>query len=433
MGHVTRSRHRLASTIVPAIVALTICGVLLYAASGSLDPSFGHSGTVTTNFSATSDSGDYAAAAGGAFGFIVAAGGSNASGSYDFAVARYTANGGLDSTFGTGGKVTTDFSGSSDDRAFAMAIDSSGNTVLAGRSNDSFALARYLLNGSLDPNFGTGGKVTTSFSSSISVANAVAIQTDGKIVAAGLSDANVALARYNSNGTLDVTFGTGGTVITDVGTAAESAQVHAIAIQSNGKIVVAGNFSPEISAGTTSLDSLVARYNTDGQLDVTFAGGGIYTEDVSGANQADSADAVALLSNGNIVAGGFTEGASNNVEMALTQLTANGTLAPAFGVNGHVFTSFGPGTFSGISTLSVQTRGNILAGGFVDVTGEDFAVARYTATGTLDASFGSGGVATTNFGTSTDDVVGGLVIQPTGKIVTVGSSDNDFALARYGR
>src|SRR5207247_2165686 len=144
--------------------------------------------------------------------------------SADFALARYNADGSLDATFGTGGKVTTDFAGD-DDQAFAVVLQSDGKIVVAGEAKTSrrgdFALARYNANGSLDATFGTGRKVTTDFAGDDDAAFGVALQTGGKIVAAGgariggFRAANAgrgedfALARYNANGSLDATFGTG--------------------------------------------------------------------------------------------------------------------------------------------------------------------------------------------------------------------------------
>src|SRR5439155_1317723 len=136
---------------------------------------------------------------------------------YDFALVRYNTNGTLDATFGTGGKVTTAV-GTSDDAAYALAIQADGKLVAAGATDDGsnydFALVRYNANGSPDTTFGTGGKVTTAIGTRDDVASAVAVQADGKLVAAGdTGDGGnnyFALARYNANGTLDATFGTGG-------------------------------------------------------------------------------------------------------------------------------------------------------------------------------------------------------------------------------
>ena len=171
---------------------------------------------------------------------------------YDFALARYNANGSLDSTFGTGGKVTTSILSTKDDLAWAIAIQSDGKIVVAGNtfngSDTLFALVRYNVNGSLDTTFGTGGKVTTAIGDVGASAYAITIQSDGKIIIAGNSDylmsppnvysSMVALARYNSNGTPDITFGSGGVVTTILG---QQDYGFALALQTDGKIVVAGS------------------------------------------------------------------------------------------------------------------------------------------------------------------------------------------------
>jgi uncharacterized delta-60 repeat protein len=217
---------------------------------GDLDTSFGFDGKVTTGFGIGSydSSGDMAIQSDGK---IVAVGYSDAGGSYDFALARYNTDGSLDLGFGSGGIVLTDFSGSgSDDLARTIAIQTDGKIVAAGRSDagggDDFALARYNTDGSLDLGFGSGGIVLTDFSGggSTDYTNALAIQTDGKIVAAGRSDAggsyDFPLARYNTDGSLDLGFGSGGIVLTDFSGGGSWDEALAVAIQADGKIVAAG-------------------------------------------------------------------------------------------------------------------------------------------------------------------------------------------------
>src|SRR5439155_459385 len=222
-------------------------------------------GKVTTAVG-TSDDAAYALAI-QADGKLVAAGATNNGINYDFALVRYNTNGTLDATFGTGGKVTTAV-GTSDDAASALAIQADGKLVAAGETNNGsnydFALVRYNTNGTLDATFGTGGKVTTAIGTRDDVASAVAVQADGKLAARGATDHGInydfALVRYNANGTLDATFGTGGKVTTAVGTSDEAA--YALAIQADGKLTVAG----ETFNGSTK-DFALVHYKSNSTID----------------------------------------------------------------------------------------------------------------------------------------------------------------------
>ncbi|MBI5047674.1 MAG: hypothetical protein HZB54_01805, partial [Deltaproteobacteria bacterium] len=175
---------------------------------------------------------------------------------YDFALSRYDTNGALDTSFNTTGKVTTAI-GTSLDEAYAVAIQSDGKIVAAGYSwngtDYDFALSRYDTNGALDTSFNTTGKVTTAIGTGNDYAYAVAIQSDGKIVAAGGTDNYFALSRYDTNGTLDTSFNTTGKVTTAIGTSTDAA--YAVAIQSDGKIVATG-----ISSNGIDYDFALARY-----------------------------------------------------------------------------------------------------------------------------------------------------------------------------
>jgi uncharacterized delta-60 repeat protein len=190
------------------------------------------------------------------------------SGDVDFALARFKWNGELDTTFGDGGKVTTDF-GTDGDYARSVTIDSHGRVVVAGYSQSSggradFALARYRSSGELDPSFGDGGKVTAGFGAG-AWAEAVTIDSYGRIIAAGSAPggrADFALARYEPDGSLDPSFGHRGRVITDFPHNGDGAA--SVAIDSRGGIVAVGG------AGSIAL----ARYRPNGALDRSFGRGG---------------------------------------------------------------------------------------------------------------------------------------------------------------
>ncbi|MEV6297277.1 calcium-binding protein [Streptomyces sp. NPDC051896] len=334
-----------------------------YNTDGSLDTSFGTGGKVHTDF--------------GTGGKIVAAGVTLAGGIQQFAVARYNTDGSLDATFNGTGAVTTSFGGQ--DSAQGVALQADGKIVAAGFSNahggNDFALARYNNDGSLDSAFGSGGKVLTDFGTGGNdIANGVVV-TDGKIVAAGSSDSggtnDFALARYNTtDGSLDTSFGTGGLVTTDFG--GTNDQASGVVLQTDGKIVAAG----QSNAGAT-IDFALARYNPiDGSLDTSFGTGGKVTTDFGGT---DEAFGVALQTDGKIVAAGLTT-AGGSVNFALARYNTNGTLDSCFGTGGKVITDFGGTDLA--QGVAVQTGGKIVAAGRSNAGGTfDFALARYLGGG----------------------------------------------------
>jgi uncharacterized delta-60 repeat protein len=217
-------------------------GVVRFDANGGLDSTFGFSGRVRIGFGTITDAANAVALQADGKIVVAGVGGSSA----DFALARLISDGSLDPSFGSGGKVTTDFGGV--DGAEGVALQADGKIVAAGRGNGRFALARYNANGTLDTSFNGTGKVTTLFSGqSSSGANALAIEASGRIIAAGSAWVNsrdeFAVARYEQNGALDATFGAGGEVLTSFGASSDD-RAQAVAIQTDGKIVVAGGGGP---------------------------------------------------------------------------------------------------------------------------------------------------------------------------------------------
>jgi uncharacterized delta-60 repeat protein len=272
--------------------------------------------------------------------------------------------------------------------------------------------------GVLDPAFGAGtGIVTTSIGMSAG-ADAVVVQPDGKIVAAGgVAQANnsedFALARYEADGTLDPTFGSGGIVEGPAGTAI------AVALQADGKIVAAGTVSNQIS---------VARYNADGSLDPAFGSGGVVTTAASGFGS--EAKALVLQPDGKIVIGGDSSNGFQT-QFTLVRYDANGSLDATFGTGGVVTTQVGAAS-SSIDGLALQPDGKIVAGG--DAVKNSLAVpglARYNADGSLDSTFGSGGIVTTPVVAGQSVSGGPLALQPDGKIVAVATSGSFWLLTRY--
>ena len=340
-------------------------------------------------------------------------------------LASFSQEGSLDNTFGSNGIVTTavgDFS-----YANATAIQADGKIVAAGTSSinniESFTLTRYNTNGSLDATFGTAGIVTTSITDDgYSSANAVAIQADGKIVVAGSSTIYegsitmidnyvdyTSLIRYNTNGSLDLTFGLEGIVLME-GESITGTVAFAVALQADGKIVLAG--------------SVLTRHNTNGSLDTTFGNAGIVTS---------IADDIAIQADGKIVAAGTSS--INNIEsFTLTRYNTNGSLDGAFGplgTPGIVTTSITNEGYSSANAVGIQADGKIVVAGYSSSNGPQslFSLTRYNTNGSLDNTFGNVGIVTTSIGVNS--LARGIALQTDGKIVVTGGSDNTFAVVRY--
>ncbi len=351
------------------------------------------------------------------------------------------AGGTLDPGFGTDGKAVADF-GSLTARAHAEALQPDGKVVLAGSvhdpaQGDNFSLLRLGSDGKPDNGFGTDGKVSTDFGGKNDNAEAVAIQANGDIVAAGTSHGtatgdNIAVARYTPAGKLDSAFGTGGQVSTDLGTRADHA--NAIALQPDGKILVAGStLDPNPAQGE---NFVLVRYNPNGTLDSSFGRDGKVSTDFGGKN--DEAEAVAIEPNGDIVAAGTSHGTATGDNIALARYTPNGALDPNFGEDGRVSTDLGTKADHG-NAMVVQSDGRILVAGSTKdpdpAQGENFTVVRYLANGKQDTAFGEKGKVSTDFGGKADDAQA-LALAADGDIVVTGTSHgtttgDNIALARY--
>ena len=403
-----------------------------------LDSSFSQDGKLITNFDAPAHAQSVVLQPDGK---IIAAGDRYSGKTYlDFALVRYNLDGSLDTTFGQRGKVTTNLRGfSSDDVAYAIALQPDVKIIAAGYSLGSsqwdFALARYNPDGSLDTTFGDGGKVITDFGMR-STAQALAIQPNGKIVVAGIvgeyPTGDFALARYNPDGHLDPTFDVDGLVTTDFFNGIDNAQ--GIVLQPGGRIVVAGTV---FNSNSGNNDFALARYTSNGSLDQAFGTGGKVTTDFFGHN--DGAYAITLQTDGKmVVAGGASTSDYDYGDFALARYNRNGSLDPTFGNGGKVFTDF-VGSNSVALAVAFQPLGGkiIAAGGATHPhTGYyyDFAVARYNSNGNLDQSFAVDGKTTTDFFCDDDSALG-VAVQPDNKIVAAGYSGSGsgpaFSLVRY--
>jgi len=397
-----------------------------YSQDGSLDPTFDNDGIVTTSIGSGNDQGNTVRIQ--SDGKIVVAGNSG----NNLAIARYNENGSLDNTFGTGGIVTTNI-GCANASGSDFIIQPDGKYLIGGYCGIfpryDFALTRYHINGSLDNAFGINGTAITPILNAGDQGLALAIQNDGKIIQVGYTDngsnGDFALIRYHSNGALDTSFDIDGKVTTSVGTANDI--IRAVAIQDDGKIVVAGY---SYTNPSFSYDFVVARYNINGILDNTFGTGGILTTAII-KNTNDYAESIAIQTDGKILVGGY----GFDGHLLLARYNANGTLDGMFGIGGTLSTAFGC-SYQNDYCVALQSDGSILLGGRSNLNGvtSDFAVIRYKPNGSIDTNFGMNGIVTTPIG-SGDDIATSIAIQQDGKIVLAGKSYNgtnyDFALARY--
>lgn len=336
----------------------------------------------------------------------------NATATRDFAVVRYDANGGLDSGFGDGGIVLTSphptvSAATSDDGAYAIVAAADEKLVVAGfggKVNEAdFSLVRYQKNGSLDTAFGQGGKVATNFSKgSNDVAYALLQEDGGKLVAAGFSGSSgggedFAIARYLADGSLDPSFDSDGMQKTSI--TAGNDRGLALIRQKDGKYVVAGY-------GTTNgkEDIALVRYNANGSLDTGFNGGGKVRTSINAGN--DRAYQVLEMPDGKLLVAGYTQLGETDFNFVLVRYNQNGSVDTTFNGDGKLTTSFGGGTDQAFAAVMQSDYRVVLAGAAL-VNNQRFALARYLPgdkddDGVIDSSDNCPSVANANQ-TNTDE------------------------------
>jgi uncharacterized delta-60 repeat protein len=408
-----------------AAVALLLIPSAAGAREGDLDGSFGSGGTAVTPIGTGGGAANSVAV--DAQGRLVVAGYSGGYPNFKIAVARFLPNGALDPSFnGTGYEITPIGTFS---RGRSVAIDSQGRIVVAGETGTDFAVLRYLPNGTPDPDFGTAGITTTPFgATSQATPLSVVIDPAGRIVLGGYayngSDDDFALARYTDRGQLDSNFGTGGKVVTPVGS---NDEINALAIDAQGRIVAAGY---AYDGMTTNIRLALARYTDRGDLDSTFGAGGKSVQPVLTGD--DEATSVAIDPQGRIVVGSHS-GLVPNQEFAVWRFTTDGNPDASFG-GGRVVSPIGQlGVEVAANAVAVDAHGRILlAGQAYNGSNTDFALTRYDANGVLDPSFGSGGEVLTPLGSSSGDGASSMTIDAQQRIVLAGyGGSGGFALARY--
>ena len=337
----------------------------------------------------------------------------------DVGVLRYNSDGTLDRAFGTDGIVIYD-GGKGNDCGRLVAIQADGKIILTGYSNNGenydILTMRYNSNGTLDPSFGTNGIAIYNNGNRNDYGRAIAIQSDGKIVVTARSkgdSTSAMILRYKGDGTLDNTFGTNGVVTYEGGHGNDG--FRDVAIQTNGKIVVSG-----YTKTVTGFDVVTARYNSDGALDNTFGTDGVVTYD--GGHGDDGARGVAIQSDEKIVvSGGVYNG--TDLDVLVLRYNSDGTSDITFGTNGVVSYDSGKGNDNG-RRLAIQGGNKIVVtGNTPNGTDDDVLILRYNTDGNLDGTFGGNGVVTLNIVTE-KNYGEGAAIQVDGKIVIAGGSSN---------
>lgn len=334
----------------------------------------------------------------------------------DFVMARFNFDGSLDTGFGDDGKVVTDMVSGQQEEALAVALQANGKIVVAGYSGPEFAVARYNSDGSLDEDFGDGGRIVDGVAG---IAYAVAIQPDGRIVVGGRVepdgsfDGDVQLARFTAEGTPDESFGSGGVIAVPTDIVGDSDAAANIVLLPTGEIVVSGGSSV---GGTTDVTGL-ARYLPDGSLDTGFGSGGKVVLD------RHVGQGLALQADGKLVLVGSVEVApppTTLTHFAMMRLHANGDVDDGFGTQGLVTTPLSERGDVALA-VTVQGDGKLVAVGISSLqTNPNFGIARYRADGTLDDGFGDHGVLSIDFGFS--DVAESVAVQYDGRIVLGGKA-----------
>jgi uncharacterized delta-60 repeat protein len=410
------------------------------AAAGDLDPTFAGDGIVVTPITSGRDDYGQGMVIDGN-NRVVVVGVTHTSTSSDFTVARYTLDGSLDPAFSGDGKVSFGFpvrvgASPSNDSANDVAVQQDGKVVVVGSAGNAFAVARLTSAGALDSTFSGDGRTAVSFSADASSGSAhdVAIQPDGKIVVvgrstgpAGSSSSDFAVARLRpSDGALDTTFSGDGRLLTDFAGASDAAQ--AVELQTDGKIVAVGTTS---TLQPLDSDAALARYTTQGALDSTFSGDGRQTTELGDDGEVISA--AAIQANGRIVIAGYRS--TTSTQFAVARYTSGGGLDTTFSGDGKQFTTFSQGAAFGFG-VAIQADGKIVvvgSVGFSDV--QDLGVVRYTTVGAHDPTFSGDGRVISTVGQATSDRPLDCAIAADGKIVAAGWTDAggtvDLLVARY--
>ncbi len=417
MSHVRRRAGRLFAR--PRLLALED---RIAPAGGALDPTFGFNGIATFSCGDQFSTDKANVAALQADGKIIIAGSAETSGNNPFALLRLHPNGSLDTTFGTNGRVVT--VETSPGSVYGLVVQSDGKIVAGGLvfspTNNLLNLVRYNTDGSIDLTYGANGIVSISvgpgqYASAPTMGGLIGLP-GGKVLAAVGQGSSFVLRRFNSDGSLDGSFGGGGVASASVGS---TAHVNRVALQPDGKIIVVGSAFVD-----SRYQAVIVRFLAGGNLDLTFNGDG--QAHLSLTSVSTEAKGVAIAPDGAIIyCGQFEYPFGGGTGTFVARLNPDGTNA------GNTFETLAL-TWSDVA---VQADGRFIAVGG-QITGTNLAakVTRYFSNLGPDSSFG-GGIVSTQL-SSGYDYFNDVLIQPDGKIVAVGfafstSYDSNFGIARY--
>lgn len=410
---------------------MCVCSVFrneIMAQQNFLDPGFGNSGKASVLINSGEYAKDIKVQSDGKILVLESTSMDNGT-TLRFCIARLNSNGSLDNTFGNSGITETMF-GNNKDLGKRLAILSDGKILACGTSDANgymeFAAARYNSNGTIDNSFGTNGVVLTSASGE-SDCKSMALQSDGKFILAGTANASsmagdFAIIRYNANGTIDNSFGTNGVVLTAVSNDYFDG-INDIAIQPDGKIVAVGRFLTPAAPPTFKTNMTILRYNLNGTVDNTFGLNGIVTPTLSHFSYPSS---VKIQTDGKIMVFGTADSITT-----LIRLNADGTFDTTFGTNGtsshKLITSSGFASFYLPGEIKVLNNGKYLVIGTELSSTINYAnpiMTLFNANGTIDTNFGLNGTIMTGCVRDENDSYLPLEIQPDSKIITAASTGN---------
>lgn len=416
---------------------LLLSSLNLFSQYGVLDTSFGAGGKVISSINSGSDKA-YSVILQPDGKILVAGMTVNSLTGQDFLCLRYNIDGSLDTSFGTNGIFTNDFQTGSDDVVYSLALQTDGKIVLAGYSDDgsnkNAAILRLTASGTIDTTFGTGGKVLTDFiASKADEIKVVKIHPlTGAIIVGGTSatsttQSQAVIARYTNTGTLDTTFNTTGIYALphNTGSGTFYYVIEDLAVKPNGKISAVGWINQQ--GLQWSANHMAYRLNSNGTLDSSFSSDGVIT--VNGAFNADDKSFSMVLNSDDsflFSGGGNLSSLKYDYFMGLYNTAGTSAIGKAFFDYGTLINDIAYG-------MGVDSNGKIVMTGsnVTSTTSSTFGISRVNADYTVDNTFGTAGKVTTTFGSNTANEAFDMVIQPDDKIIAVGYSGNDIAIARY--